>query len=80
MFGPSEPELLQRRIDELVISRAAVVQAVDAERRRVERDLHDGIRQRLVALAMLLDRARRGRDPEQANARARAARIQRAAG
>ncbi|MFC9947281.1 sensor histidine kinase [Streptomyces pratensis] len=67
-FGPSEQELLHRRIDELADSRAAVVQAVDAERRRIERDLHDGIQQRLVALAMLLGRARRGRDPEQADA------------
>ncbi|MFI1593635.1 sensor histidine kinase [Streptomyces venezuelae] len=67
-FGPSERELLQRRIDELATSRAAVVHAVDAERRRVERDLHDGVQQRLVALAMLLGRARRGRTPERADA------------
>ncbi|MFD6277242.1 sensor histidine kinase [Streptomyces sp. NPDC060209] len=67
-FGPSEQELLRRRIDELASSRAAVVQAVDAERRRIERDIHDGIQQRLVALAMLLGRARRGRDPEQSGA------------
>lgn len=67
-FGPSERELLRRRIDELATSRAAVVQAVDIERRRIERDLHDGVQQRLVALAMLLGRARRGRHPEQAAA------------
>ncbi|MFB6671027.1 sensor histidine kinase [Streptomyces sp. NPDC056390] len=68
-FGPSERELLQRRIDELATSRAAVVLAVDTERRRIERDLHDGVQQRLVALAMLLGRARRGgRTPEQAEA------------
>ncbi|MEU0298849.1 histidine kinase [Streptomyces sp. NPDC006175] len=67
-FGPSEQELLRRRIDELSSSRAAVVQAVDVERRRIERDIHDGIQQRLVALAMLLGRARRGREPEQAEA------------
>ncbi|MET8689017.1 sensor histidine kinase [Streptomyces sp. NPDC004732] len=67
-FGPSERELLQRRIDELATSRAAVVRAVDVERRRVERDLHDGVQQRLVALAMLLGRARRGRTPERADA------------
>ncbi|WSV44207.1 sensor histidine kinase [Streptomyces sp. NBC_01077] len=67
-FGPSERELMQRRIDELAASRAAVVEAVDAERRRIERDLHDGVQQRLVALAMLIGRARRGRDPEQADA------------
>ncbi|MEW2491400.1 histidine kinase [Streptomyces sp. NPDC048411] len=66
-FGPSERELMQRRIDELATSRAAVLQAVDTERRRIERDLHDGVQQRLVALAMLLGRARRGRTPEQAD-------------
>ncbi|MER5737707.1 histidine kinase [Streptomyces sp. NPDC002262] len=67
-FGPSERELLRRRIDELSVSRAAVVGAVDTERRRIERDLHDGVQQRLVALAMLIGRARRGgaRDPERA--------------
>ncbi|MGY0019517.1 sensor histidine kinase [Streptomyces sp. YJ-C3] len=68
-FGPSERELLERRIDELAAGRAAIVHAVDAERRRIERDLHDGLQQRLVALAMLLGRARRpGRTPEQAAA------------
>lgn len=68
-FGPSERERLRRRIDELATSRAAVVHAVDAERRRIERDLHDGLQQRLVALAMLLGRARRpGRSAEQAAA------------
>ncbi|MGW6539849.1 sensor histidine kinase [Streptomyces sp. NPDC055051] len=69
-FGPSERELLRRRIDELSLSRAAVVRAVDVERRRIERDLHDGVQQRLVALAMLIGRARRGgdRDPDRAAA------------
>ncbi|MFE4393939.1 MULTISPECIES: sensor histidine kinase [Streptomycetaceae] len=64
-FGPSEAELLRRRITELADSRAAVVQAVDAERRRIERDLHDGVQQRVVALAMLIGRARRGLDRRQ---------------
>ncbi|MFD7866946.1 sensor histidine kinase [Streptomyces sp. NPDC059783] len=67
-FVPDERELLERRIGELAASRAAVVRAVDAERRRVERDLHDGVQQRLVALAMLLGRARRSRDAERADA------------
>ncbi|MCX4965383.1 sensor histidine kinase [Streptomyces sp. NBC_00654] len=67
-FGPSEKELLEARIDELAASRAAVLRAVDAERRRIERDLHDGVQQRLVALAMLLGRVRRNRAPEQAAA------------
>ncbi|MFD0340005.1 sensor histidine kinase [Streptomyces sp. NPDC127117] len=65
-FGPSERELLELRIAELAASRAGVLRAVDTERRRIERDLHDGVQQRLVALAMLLGRARRNRRPEQA--------------
>ncbi|MEV0677920.1 histidine kinase [Actinosynnema sp. NPDC050436] len=64
-LGPSEAELLRLRIDELAESRAGIVDAVDAERRRIERDLHDGVQQRLVALGMLLGRARR--HPEHAD-------------
>ncbi|SNY57342.1 sensor histidine kinase [Paractinoplanes atraurantiacus] len=55
-------EELERRITELTVSRAGVIDAVDAERRRIERDLHDGLQQRLVALGMLLGRARRSPD------------------
>jgi signal transduction histidine kinase len=58
--------VLQRRVSELAISRAEVVDAVDAERQRIERDLHDGLQQHLVALGMLLGRARRSRDPARA--------------
>ena len=58
-LGVSERELLRQRIEQLAASRAGVVEAVDAERRRIERDLHDGVQQRLVALGMLLGRARR---------------------
>ncbi|WP_248959528.1 sensor histidine kinase [Sphaerisporangium perillae] len=64
LLGPSTTELLERRIAELAESRAGIVAAVDQERRRIERDLHDGLQQRLVALAMLIGRARRGRSPE----------------
>ncbi|MCG5213654.1 histidine kinase [Streptosporangium soli] len=62
ILGPSPTELLQRRITELSDTRAGVVAAVDQERRRIERDLHDGVQQRLVALGMLLGRARRQGD------------------
>ncbi|WP_405139367.1 histidine kinase [Sphaerisporangium sp. NBC_01403] len=64
MLGPSPTERLERRIAELAETRAGIVAAVDQERRRIERDLHDGLQQRLVALAMLIGRARRGRAPE----------------
>lgn len=63
---PSEEELLRERVSELATSRAAVVAAVNDERRRIERDLHDGVQQRLVALGLLLGRARRAADPVRA--------------
>jgi signal transduction histidine kinase len=54
--------LLRRRIsvlvEELHASRARIVEAGDAARRRIERDLHDGAQSRLVALALLLRSAR----------------------
>ena len=49
---------LQARLDELRDSRARIVEAGYAERRRVERDLHDGAQQRLVALALQLQLVR----------------------
>ena len=59
----------ERRLREVEASRARIVEAGDAERRRIERDLHDGIQQRLVALAMHLSRARPAAgDPEAAGA------------
>jgi signal transduction histidine kinase len=61
MLGPDPTQALQRRIAELAESRAGIVAAVDSERRRIERDLHDGLQQRLVALSMLIGRSLRGR-------------------
>ncbi|NRQ36030.1 sensor histidine kinase [Nonomuraea sp. NN258] len=57
LLGPSRRELGQR-IETLTESRAGVIDAADAERRRIERDLHDGAQQRLVSLAMNLGLAR----------------------
>ena len=45
---------LRARVEELRASRARIVQAADDERRRLERDLHDGAQQRLVSLALNL--------------------------
>jgi signal transduction histidine kinase len=45
-------EQLRRQADELQASRARIVAAADAERRRIERDLHDGAQQYLVAIAV----------------------------
>jgi signal transduction histidine kinase len=50
---------LEQRLEELRASRARLVQAGDAERRRLERDLHDGAQARLVGLALLLSTARK---------------------
>jgi signal transduction histidine kinase len=49
---------LHARLEELRASRARLVEAGDAERRRLERDLHDGAQSRLVALTLLLRAAR----------------------
>jgi signal transduction histidine kinase len=62
LLAPSREERLTQRVEEIARTRDAVVAAVDDERRRIERDLHDGVQQRLVALGMLLGRARRHPD------------------
>jgi signal transduction histidine kinase len=59
LLGPSRAAQLEHRVEELAESRAGVVDAADAERRRIERDLHDGVQQRLVSLAMNLGLARK---------------------
>lgn len=51
---------VRAQLEEVRASRARIVEAGDAERRKIERDLHDGAQQRLVALAMRLDQAREG--------------------
>jgi signal transduction histidine kinase len=50
---------LRESHEELRASRARIVQAGDAARRKIERDLHDGAQSRLVALSLLLRSARR---------------------
>ncbi len=62
--------ILEERVDALMVSRGLVVDAAERERRRIERDLHDGAQQRLIALTILLGRAqaRLGeREPEVAD-------------
>ncbi|MFI6506009.1 histidine kinase [Streptosporangium sp. NPDC050855] len=58
LLGPSLSDQLVLRVETLRESRAGMVDAADAERRRIERDLHDGTQQRLVSLAMNLGMAR----------------------
>jgi signal transduction histidine kinase len=50
---------LEEQLAEVQASRARIVSAGDAERRRIERDLHDGAQQRLVALMLGLRMAQR---------------------
>ena len=58
------------RLTDLQASRARIVEAGDTERRRLERDLHDGAQQRLVAVALQLGliRARADSDPSSVKA------------
>jgi signal transduction histidine kinase len=67
-LGRSRRYDLGARVAVLETSRSRVVDAAEAERRRIERDLHDGAQQRLVALAMDLGMARErlATDPEKA--------------
>jgi signal transduction histidine kinase len=68
MLGPSTAAL-HERVDDLRDARACIIAAGDAERQRIERDLHDGAQQRLVALSLTLGMAesrRLANDPEAA--------------
>jgi len=58
LLGASRNDELALQVESLARSRADIVAATDAERRRIERDLHDGAQQRLVSLAMNLGIAR----------------------
>jgi signal transduction histidine kinase len=61
---------LSTRAEELRVSRERLVDAHDAERRRLERDIHDGAQQHLVALAvnLRLSGTLAGRSPDRADA------------
>ena len=51
LLGPTDQERLNAQVVEAQSRRTAAVDSAEAERRRIERDLHDGAQQRLVALA-----------------------------
>ena len=55
---------LRAQLEEVRASRTRIVDATDEERRRLERDLHDGAQQRLVALGFTLRRANRRADAD----------------
>jgi signal transduction histidine kinase len=50
--------MVRAQLEEVRASRTRIVEAADEERRKIERDLHDGAQQRLVALTMRLEQAR----------------------
>jgi signal transduction histidine kinase len=52
--------------EQLAASRARIVEAADAARRRIERDLHDGAQQRLVSLALSLRLLEANLEPDSA--------------
>jgi signal transduction histidine kinase len=58
LIGRPRSDEIDERVTRLETSRAAAVDSAESERRRIERDLHDGAQQRLVALAMDLGAAR----------------------
>ncbi|WP_155338746.1 sensor histidine kinase [Acrocarpospora corrugata] len=64
LLGTDETTLLAARADRLRASRARGVDAAENERRRIERDLHDGAQQRLLAVALDLGRAQAKMDAE----------------
>jgi signal transduction histidine kinase len=53
-FGPTEATRLAQRVERLKQTRSDVTVTQSAELRRIERDLHDGIQSRLVAMGMKL--------------------------
>jgi signal transduction histidine kinase len=57
---------LRRQLDEVAASRARIVAAGDAERRRIERNLHDGAQQRLVSIGLALRHAQHELGPDAA--------------
>src|SRR4051812_47967692 len=58
LLGAPRRDELEAKVEELDASRTAALDSAEAERRRIERDLHDGAQQRLVALGMDLGRAK----------------------
>jgi signal transduction histidine kinase len=58
MLAPAPDAELRARVAAVQTSRTRIIEAADAERRRIERDLHDGAQQRLVALSLSLGLAR----------------------
>jgi signal transduction histidine kinase len=69
LLGPTRDAQLAAEVTRLEASRVAAVDSAEAERRRIERDLHDGAQQRLVKLGMDLGMAHERFDDDPAAAR-----------
>ncbi len=69
LLGPGKTEALTQQVSELSVRRDAALDSAEADRRQIERDLHDGAQQRLVALAIDLGRARERFDTDPDGAR-----------
>jgi len=63
-------EAPQDEVTELRSSRRRLVQAADDDRRRIERDLHEGVQQHLVAIAVNLQLARSAAESDPVGAKA----------
>jgi signal transduction histidine kinase len=61
--SPKSQEDLRREVRELRASRERLVRDADAERRRIERELHEGLQQQLVALSVSLQQAASRAEP-----------------
>jgi signal transduction histidine kinase len=68
LFSGGPQERLRAELTEVAASRARLADAFEAERRRIERDLHDGAQQKLIALTMQLGLARLDLPPKSAAA------------
>jgi PAS domain S-box-containing protein len=70
-FSGVDVTTLKREQEQLRASRSRIVQAADATRRKIERDLHDGAQQRLVSVALALRAARKALKEGKATSAAR---------
>jgi signal transduction histidine kinase len=70
LLGPSRSGQLSAEVQRLGEARTLAVESAESERRRIERDLHDGLQPKLVSLALELGlaKARFERDPASARA------------
>jgi signal transduction histidine kinase len=69
-LGPDPTAELAGRVEALSAQRSEILDAIAAERRRIERNLHDGVQQQLVALGIDIGRARARIDDDPDAARA----------